>query len=81
MKKRQQVHCLKIIKEVLRYWNPICVIGLANDESHIDDEYNVYATSLLSALEQGKNAIGIANHLAQVRSASIGLGSVGPSKR
>jgi len=81
MKKRQQEPCLEVIREVLRSWDPIGIFSLANNESHIDDEYNAYAMGLLSALEQGKNAKGITNHLAQIRSVSIGLGSASPSER
>lgn len=81
MKKHQREHCLGVIKEVLRHWDPISVIDLTSKEGHDEDEYDAYATGVLSALERRKNAKGIANHLAQVRSLSIGLGNASPNER
>ena len=80
MKERQREHCLEVIKEVLRYWDPLGVIDLTRRGGLVDDEYDSYAPGVLSALERGENAKGIRNHLAQVRSVSIGLGSARPSE-
>ena len=79
MKKQQRDHCLEVIKEVLRYWDPIGVIDLNHQDGLVDKEYDSYATGVLSALNRGKNAKGISTHLAHVRSDSIGLGSALPS--
>lgn len=80
MKKQHREHCLEVIQEVLRQWDPIGLIDLDSQDSPANNEYDSYATGVLSALERGKNAKGIGMHLAQVRSDSIGLGSEHPSE-
>lgn len=81
MKKHQRRHCIEIIEEVLRYWDPIGAFNKTTEGSLIDNEYDSYAPGVLSALERGKNAKGIGSYLAQIRSVSIGIGSSRPSER
>ena len=81
MKKREREHCLEVIKGVLKIWDPIGVIDPTNKDGLANNEYDSYAPGLHSALEQGKNAKGIAAYLAEVRSVSIGLGLVYPTEK
>ena len=81
MKKILEEHCLNVIKDALRHWDPIGVIDTSDPDSVTDNEYDSYAPGVLKYLERGDNAKGIANHLAQVRSVSIGLGNGKPSER
>ena len=81
MKKKQVDYCLETIKEALRHWDPIGVIDFSEEDSVADNEYDSYASGVLSYLEKGANSKGIANHLAQIRYVSIGLGNDKPSER
>ena len=81
MKKKQEEKYLAIVKDALRHWDPIGVIDFSDEGSITDNEYDSYASGLLSFLEGGANAKGIANHLAQVRSVSMCLGSSRHSER
>lgn len=74
MKKHWYEHCQEAINEVLRHWDPSGVIELMRKDGLLYDEYDSYAPGVLAALERGKNANGIGNHLAQVRSGSMALG-------
>ncbi len=81
LKRKLEDHCLDVIKEALRHWDPIGVIDRSDPDSVTDNEYDSYAPGVLKYLEKGDNAKVIANHLAQIRSVSMGLGSGKPSER
>lgn len=80
MKKKPEDHNLDVIKEALRYWDPIGVIDHSDPDSLTDNEYDSYTHDVLKHLQRGDNAKDIANHLAHVRSVLICLGSGKPSE-
>lgn len=65
---------LETVKKSLRHWDPIGVIDLLIEDGLPPNEYDPYAPEILRMVENGKNAIGIANHLSGLRSDSMGLG-------
>ena len=80
MKIKQKNRCIEVIEIALRHWDPIGVIDMNDDDDICDDEYDSYAPAILTMLENGKNAKGISNHLAQLRHVSMCLGIKHPSE-
>lgn len=72
---------LETIRCALRQWDPIGVITTLKETDLPLDEYDTYAASLLSYVESGANAFGIAARLANIRAGSIGIGAPKPTKR
>lgn len=64
-----------VIKKILRYWNPIGIDELPNNE------YDSYAPKILDLLQKNATSEKISNHLASIRSISIGLGENIPYKK
>lgn len=74
MKQHQREKCLRAIKSILRRWDPIGVLDETDPNWETDNEYDSYAPGILKMLERGINELGIANHLLQLRSVSMGGG-------
>jgi len=81
MNKKKEGECLEVIKAALRRWDPIGVIDHSGEDTTADQEYDSYASGVLSLLESVADAKRIANHLAHIRTISIGLGNSNPSER
>lgn len=67
---------LETVKRALRYWDPIGVIDLTDDDEMLFNEYDTYAAPLLLRLEGGDTVDEICYHLAIIRVKYMGLGSL-----
>jgi hypothetical protein len=72
----QAEYHLDIIKQALRYWDPIGVIDHNDKTSITNNEYDCYAAELLVTLNSGIDSNGIANRLAQLRHRMMSLGEL-----
>ena len=81
MKLKAAKPCLETAKQVLRFWDPIGVIGRADENGSADDEYDSYAPGLISLLERGANPQGVCDHFVKLRVSSMGLGAKPPTDK
>jgi hypothetical protein len=73
---------LALVRMALRFWDPIGVIEDRIGGTGIaDNEYDSYASGVLRALQNGRDARGLADHLAGIRHTSISLGDKSPTER
>jgi hypothetical protein len=71
---------LEVIGHALREWDPIGVCNPSRASGPSIDEYEVYVTEILAALEANESAPTIAGQLALIRSKRMCLGSNAPSE-
>jgi len=66
---------IELVKAVLRRWDPIGVLPNA-DVSSARDEYDTYATQILSLLYSRASRTGLAERLGELRTVSMGMPEV-----